>query len=421
MPEEHYEAAATPEADEFSKEETAKDLPPQQPQVHLAPWKAHLAVFLATVVCFSPLYSVQALYPSISARFGEGVTFAAALLTICTVGLCVFSPIAGRVAAGAGMRVAVQIAFGGLILSNLAIALTDSAAVLLGLRLLQGCLIPIGLAALLASLGSAWRESGALGLSGSYSTGVIVGGLLGRAVPAGLVSYGWTIAFVGFALLQTALATVALKLFPPGRAERAVTYEPVGDWLRSVVRVVREEIPAVAIGGFALMATQVGVTSLIAVRMSLPPFEWTPLALGALYLVFLPAIAVVRVTPAVAARHGTKRTLLFTAVAMNGSLAMTLFDVEWLILVGMVGFSACVFAAQTVLAQELSITREDDRERASSGYLACYYAGASGGALAPVAAWHAWGWPGCVAVVVAIQCVGAILALSSRVSRSAHI
>ena len=421
MPEEHYEAAA-PEVGYLSKAEIAKDLPQQQPQVHLAPWKAHLAVFLATVVCFSPLYSVQALYPSINERFGEGVTFAAALLTICTVGLCVFSPIAGRVAAVAGMRVAVQIAFGGLILSNLAIALTDSPAVLLGLRLLQGCLIPIGLAALLASLGSAWRESGALGLSGSYSTGVIVGGLLGRAVPAGLVSYGWMTAFVGFALLQTALASVALKLIPPGGAEkRAVTYEPLGEWLRGVVRVVRDEIPAVAIGGFALMATQVGITSLIAVRMSLPPFEWTPLALGALYLVFLPAIAVVRVTPGATARHGTKRTLLFTAVAMNGSLGMTLFDVEWLILVGLVGFSASVFAAQTVFAQELSAVDEADRERASSGYLACYYAGASGGALAPVAAWHAWGWAGCVAVVVAIQCIGAILAMSSRVSRAKHI
>jgi len=372
-----------------------------------------MAILLATIGCFAPLYSVQALFPAIADRFDAGVSFAAALVTVCTAGLAVFSPIAGRICAGVGVRRAVQFAIAGLIATNLAMSVVESASLLMLLRVMQGCLIPVGLAALLASLGSLWRESGAVGLAATYTTGVVIGGLLGRFLPAALMAYGWSAAFIGFAVFQAALMIVALRLFPTDESGRVISFEPLGAWLKSVWRVARDEVPTVAIGGFVLMATQVSITTFVSVRLAGPPFEWPPLALGALYLVFVPSIAAVRVTPPAIQRMGARKTLLVCALVMWASLALTLWDSAWLILVGITLFSACVFVAQTVLAHALSGAREENRERASSGYLAAVYAGASVGALAPAASWQMWGWPGCLGTVAAIQFAGLILALLS--------
>jgi hypothetical protein len=44
-------------------------------------------------------------------------------------------------------------------------------------------------------------------------------------------------------------------------------------------------------------------------------------------------------------------------------------------------------------------------------YVSCYYIGGSAGGLVPAAAWHVGGWPGCVALVAAVQLGTLTLAL----------
>lgn len=376
-------------------------------------WAAHAAVLMATMACFAPLYSLQALYPVITARYHEDVGFAAMLLTVCTVGLALFSPLAGQLSARVGLRRSVQLAIAGLIVSNVAIAFVETAAWLLAWRVVQGFLIPIGLAALIASLGEAWSANPAVraSLAVSYTTGVVLGGLCGRFVPAGLMSIGWSEAFLGFALFQGLLGAGAVALFPKMEVGHSQGRAPIQAWLVDVLRVVRVEIPACAIGGFALMASQAAITNLISVRLAEEPFHWGTVALGSLYLVFVPSIAAVRITPFLIQRIKPGKTLLVACCVMWLGLSVTLFDVEWLILVGMVIFSAGIFVAQTVLAQVVSSSKSEHREQASAGYLSAYYAGASVGAVAPVAAWSAWGWPGCLVVVALTQLLGLILAL----------
>jgi MFS transporter, YNFM family, putative membrane transport protein len=224
------------------------------------------------------------------------------------------------------------------------------------------------------------------------------------------VPWGWTNAFLGFAALQVLLAAIVVWLFPKAEPSRVPTTEPLLAWLRGVWPVLRNDIPHVAVGGFVLMVTQAAVTSYIAIRLAGEPFYWSTQALGALYAVFLPALIAVHLVPLAIQTRGSVRTLAVAIGAAWAGLGLTLFDHEALILVGMVVVSACVFVVQTVLAHHVGAVAVERRDKASSGYIACYYLGASVGAQAPSLFWNSFGWPGCVAFVVLAQMGGLVLA-----------
>jgi len=373
-------------------------------------WLPHVAVFSATLGAFCNLYSLQALLPLVQSKFGVGVTFAASLLTVTTLGLALSSPVAGRVGARIGAKSAVVSSLLALAYTTLAIGLVQDSGWLLFWRIAQGLLIPIGLTAILANTTLLWPETSPSSLAATYTTAVILGGLLGRFLPAALASFGWTSAFVGFALVQLGLAAVVLTVFPKTTANVAQLREPLSQWLRGMWPIVRDDIPHLAIGGFLLMLTQSAVTTYIAIRLAGEPFYWSTQALGALYVVFLPALVAVRLTPRAIELRGSTTTLRAAMAAAWFALALTLFDREAPILVGMVMFSASVFVVQTVLAYRLGGVAAERKEQASSAYIAFYYLGASTGAIAPSVVWSSFGWPGCLAFLALAQILGLLLA-----------
>ncbi len=389
---------------------TRPDEPEPAGEPPSANWRAHAAVFSATLGAFCNLYSMQALLPLVQSKFGVGVTFATSLLTVTTLGLAISSPMAGRVGARIGAKAAVITALLALAYSTLAIGLVYDSSWLLFWRIAQGLLIPIGLSAILANTTLLWPQVSPASLAATYTTGVILGGLLGRFLPASLASFGWTSAFVGFAFVQLALAAIVLWLFPRAATSITPVREPVLKWLQGIGQVLRKDIPHLAIGGFLLMFTQSAITTYIAIRLAGEPFFWSTQALGALYVVFLPALVAVRFTPRAIESQGPKTTLRVAIGAAWLGLGLTLFDAKVPILVGMTLFSASVFVVQTVLAYRLGGVAAERREQASSAYIAFYYLGASAGAIAPSVAWGSFGWPGCLALLAFAQLFGLLLA-----------
>lgn len=373
-------------------------------------WRAHAAVFSAAAGAFCNLYCLQALLPLVQSHFSLGVSQAASLLTVTTLGLAVASPLAGRVGARIGPKAAVLGVLAALICSTVALSLVTDGNWLVFWRVLQGLIMPIGLSAILAGTASLWPGVAPVALAATYTTGVILGGLLGRFLPAALVPWGWTNAFLGFAGFQVLLAAVVVWLFPRAEPSRVPNTEPLLAWLRGLWPVVRHDIPRVVIGGFVLMVTQSAVTTYIAIRLAGEPFYWSTQALGALYVVFLPALVAVHMVPLAIQTRGSARTLAGATGASWAGLALTFFDHEVLILIGMTVVSACVFVVQTVLAHQVGAVAADRREKASSGYIAFYYLGASVGAQAPSLFWNSFGWTGCVAFVALAQACGLVLA-----------
>ena len=372
-------------------------------------WRAHAAVFAATAGGFCNLYSMQALYPALQDRFGMGAAFAASLLTATTLGIAASAPFAGRLAARLGARDAVLRSLLALAYLTIAVGFMNDGRALFILRLVQGVLIPVVLAAVLASTSKLWPDIEASALAATFVTGTILGGLFGRFVPAILMPFGWTFAFAGFAGLQFTAALVVLLLYPDGRPADGAQ-APMREWVSSFLPILRRDIPSQAIGAFGLMFTQAAATTYIAIRLASEPFAWGTAALGALYVVFLPALVFVRLTPLAIARVGSQKTLVLAVAASWVGLVATIPARTPLILVGLTVFCAAVFVTQTVLAHMVNTARTSRREAAAGLYLCTYYLGASCGALVPAGVWNAYGWGGCLVMIAFVQTLGLVVA-----------
>jgi len=362
---------------------------------------------------------MQALYPALAGRFGMGPASAGSLLTATTLGLALCAPFAGRLAARSGAKASVFSALAGLALTTCLTAFCEHTWSLVALRLLQGLLIPVALSALLAT-GKLWPSVDPAGLAATYVTGTIFGGLAGRFLPAALMHTGWSSTFLCFGGLQLAATATVFRLFPNRRGEagevKLVQLESLFKWSAQIWPTVCKTIPHLAIGAAGLMFSQAAITTFVAIRLASAPFNWNTTQLGALYIVFVPAILFVRLTPLALRVKGPRWILLAAATTSWVGLGLTLPEKDVAVVAGLALFSAAVFVVQTVLAHQLGCLEVENRELASGSYLSVYYLAASAGAIAPALIWGSMGWVGCLGMVAAVQASGLLIAKVCKIN-----
>jgi len=370
----------------------------------------HAVVFCAALGGFVDLYCTQAIYPALDARFALSVAGAGALVTITTLVLAVFAPFAGWVSGRAGAKRAMVVGLAGLTLCTLAMAFVEQADHLMAVRVLQGAFIPVVLASVLGSNQAHASGAGALALAGTYVFGTVIGGVLGRLLPAALLPVlGWRDTFVVFAAVHAALFMIVAGLYaaPAGDAARAGR----GGWheLRSMPR---RRVSLLGLAGFSLLFGQTATFTYIAIRLASPSFGWTSLELGAIYLVFLPSLLFVRLSRRLVERAGVLAALKGAAAVGWCGLLMTLADPGAVVLIvaGLVVFASGVFVCQSLLAHLVAIAAKEDGSPVAGIYLGCYYLGAAAGAIAPALIWTPLGWPGCVGLVALVQVSAALCA-----------
>jgi predicted MFS family arabinose efflux permease len=81
------------------------------------------------------------------------------------------------------------------------------------------------------------------------------------------------------------------------------------------------------------------------------------------------------------------------------------------IIVGLTLCAACGMLCQAISTGYVTAIAREGRSSAVGLYVTAFYIGGSAGAFLPGLVWTSWGWPGCVALVLAMQVVMAIIAL----------
>ena len=84
---------------------------------------------------------------------------------------------------------------------------------------------------------------------------------------------------------------------------------------------------------------------------------------------------------------------------------LSLVSNVWAVIAGIAICSTGVFIAQASTTSFVGVAAKHNRALALGLYVSFYYAGGSLGGTAPGWIWQAFGWPGCVALVVAVQMV----------------
>lgn len=383
--------------------------------------RAALAMFLAGFSTFSLLYWPQSLLPLMARTWAVTPAAASTLIALGTLAMAVMLIPASLLSDRFGRKNVMSLAMLLAALFTLAMAFVTSFHSLLILRFMTG-LVLAGLPAVAITYLSEEVESGALASAiGLYISGTAFGGMSGRLLSAWAAAI-WGSAgaalVVGIAGLLAAMCFLYClpasqqfrsRLLPLSREGREV-------WRLALLQLLRDPVLRMLWAmGFLFLGCFVGLYNFIGFRLERPPFSWAPLALGAIFLLYLFGGAASAASGRMARRWGLVPALQAMWLTLMIGVLCTLSDSRFLLLAGMALFTLAFFAGHALASSAVGSRAQGHQALAAAIYLCCYYAGAS--VLGPLLgwAWHAQQWPAVVAVLMAASFIG--LCLTSRLGQ----
>jgi predicted MFS family arabinose efflux permease len=365
-------------------------------------------MFLAGVATFAQLYSFQPLLPALTQTFQVQASSAALTVSAATLGLAAsvipwssFADAVGRVPA---MRVSVVAAT----LLGLAALLSPWFEVMVACRLAEGCALGGVPAIAMAYVSEEVHRDHAARASATYVAGTSIGGLMGREVsgPVAHLTGHWNLGVAATLALCVAAAVAFSLLVPPARGfvphrARAGDLVPHGRLLTRVAASLRNPgARMLFIHAFLLMGCFVAMYNYLGFHLESAPYDLPSTAVDLLFLAYLIGTVGSYLTGSLIERFGRRRVYLFFLGAFIVGAALTLAGPLWLIVTGLLVFTAGFFGAHAVAQGWAVALVPKSKAQASSLYNLFYYAGSSALGWLGGAALHWLGWPGVVAMVV---------------------
>jgi predicted MFS family arabinose efflux permease len=357
------------------------------------------------------LFATQAILPMLAAHYRVTPAAMGTAVNASTLGMAA----SGLAVAALGRRLERRRGvLASLLLLAIPTALLSAAPDLMAftaLRVLQGLCMAAAFTLTLAYVAEQCSAAAAAGAFAAYVTGNVASNLLGRLMAAALVDHlGLAASFWVFALLNLSgalLVRLTLSRTPP-MAAAAGRPGALAAWARHLGDPALRAAFAL---GFCILFAFIGIFTYVNFVLVRPPFSLGMMRLGAIYLVFLPAIVTTPLAGRAVARLGTRPTLWAGLAAAGLGLPLLLAASLPAVLLGLVLVGAGTFLAQAVATGFVGRAAVTDRAAASGLYLAAYFLGGLCGSAVLGRAFDAWGWPACVAGVGLALAAGAALAL----------
>ena len=368
-----------------------------------------LAVPTAGFATFLNLYSPQALLPELAREFDVSAGEISALITAATTAIALTAPFTGALADVLGRKRLIIAAMFAIVVPTLMLTQATSVPQLVFWRFVQGLLVPPIFTVTVAYIGDEWPPSEVTRIAGLYTAGSSLGGFCGRFIP-GLVTdfLGWRDGFAANALLTLAVAIAVAIMLP--RERHFVRSQGIFASSRQMLaHLMNPRLLAVYAVGFGVLFNFTAVFTYVNFHLAAPPYLFPPTLLGALFVTYLASSVVVPWVGRAIALFGRRRFVLgVVAVWMVGALLMLAPPVT-IILVGLTLCAVCGMVCQTVATGYVTLTAKEGRSSAVGLYASIYYIGGSAGAFVTGFAWATAGWPGCVATIVAVQAIMALI------------
>jgi MFS transporter, YNFM family, putative membrane transport protein len=374
---------------------------------------AIVALSVAAATMFAIPYSTQAIVPEVGRDLGVGPAVTGLTITVVVIGIAVGAWLMGPLSDRIGRRSVMLWSCALLAVPTVLIVFVQGIVELLVLRSLQGLLLPGLLTVATAYVYEAFPVHRIPTVVGIYTSALVLGGFLGRTIPALLVTeIGWRNSLAVLAipmLLSAVLIRVLLPVAPPPPKAR------------SPLRAVRAHIrnTPLLLNAFAAGCTFfafVGLYSVIAYRLESSVFGLSHRQVGAFYIVWLVG-ALAPFAVRWAGRLGPRTVLpIFPLIGVLG-LALGSLPNLIAVIIGLAilagGLFSMVGVAQ-LLVPQLTLR---DRGSAMSLHLTIYYLLGSLGPFMLGAAWSTAGWTG--AALLALLALVAAFVLTLLLRRSA--
>jgi predicted MFS family arabinose efflux permease len=357
----------------------------------------------AGFVTFVNMWCTQAILPILATSFHitparTGLSVTAPLLATACV-----APVVGAISDRFGRKRFICGAAFLLLIPALIAARAQNFDVFVLCRFTQGLLLPFIFTVTIAYIGDETSGAVTARLAGSYTSGAIFGGFSGRMISGVMTqAFGWRPAFVTIAGLTLAMALVLAFALPRERKFRPLY--GVGRALKSFpMHLSNPRLLATYAVGSGVLFGLTAVFTFINFRLAAAPYRLGPAALGGIFIVYLGGVVVSPIAARLANRFGRRVVMAAVAPCIGAGLALTLVSPLWVIEAGLLLISSSIFVQQTLATAFVSVAAREGKSTAVGLYVTFYYIGGSAGGLVPAGIWHEYGWPGCVAVVAAVQ------------------
>jgi YNFM family putative membrane transporter len=364
--------------------------------------RRRVAVSLAGFCTFVDLYATQSVLPLLSRELGVGAADVSLTVSATTFAVALIAPFTGTVADTLGRKRVIAAAMFALVAPTILVALATSLHGIVLWRFVQGLLLPPIFAVTIAYVGEEFPPAEATAVTGIYLAASSFGGFFGRFITGVLAEHlGWRGAFLSLAALTFGCALGVALLLP--RERRFVRTEGLLTSARQMLRHLRNPLLVATYAvGFGVLFTFIATFTYVNFHLAAPPFNLSAAGLGSIFIVYLIGVAATPLTGRGVAHFGRRRLVTAMIALWAGGLALTLVPTLPAIIAGLAVSAGCGFMCQAVATGLVAVSAKEGRSSAVGLYVTFYYIGGSVGGVLPGFAWNRAGWAGCVALVLAM-------------------
>jgi predicted MFS family arabinose efflux permease len=372
-------------------------------------WRFGLIALIAFLTLVD-LFATQAILPSLVVKFGVSRATMGFAVNASTFGMAVAGIAVALFGRGIDRRNGIWISLAILAIPTTLLSQTDNIVVFALLRVVQGLCMSTAFTLTMAYLAEHFSARQTTSALAAYVTGNVASNFFGRLMSAAVADmFGISTNFLTFAALN--LLGAALVWFTLQKTSAMMRAELEGQPARAAWKAPLRnvELRACFAIGFLILFVFIGTFTYVNFQLVAVPLSLTPMALGAVYFVFLPSMLTTPLAGRVAASLGPRGGIGATLGLAIIGLLLLLAPSLPIVLAGMALVASGTFLAQAIATGHVSRTASRDRAAASGIYLASYYAGGLAGSFLIGQIYDRVGWTACVAALVAVL-AGAIAA-----------
>jgi predicted MFS family arabinose efflux permease len=370
-----------------------------------------LVIGVTAFLTLVDLFATQAILPSLARAYRVSPAAMGFAVNAATMGMAVAGLAVAFFSRHIDRRLGIFLSLAALSIPTALLASAPDLATFTALRIVQGLFMATAFALTLSYLAEHCDAADAAGAFAAYVTGNVASNLVGRLMSAALADHlGLAANFYVFAALN--LAGAVLVWVYLGRAAPA----PMGVAGRSPLSIWAEHLRNRSLRvsfaiGFLILFAFIGTFTYVNFVLARDPIALGPMALGFVYLVFLPSIFTTPLAGRAVARFGTRPTFVGALGLAVAGLPLLLAPRIAPVVAGLAMVGVGTFFAQATATGFVGRAATTDRGSASGIYLACYFLGGLVGTAVLGQLFDRFGWAACVAGIGVALVAAAALAV----------